>query len=58
MQFWTYALSAVSKPPAWVSASSRAVSVGSTAPSSTRRPTRSGNSSAYVDPSCVPYDAP
>ena len=52
------AVSARSNPPSWPSEICDGVSVGSTAPSSTRRPTFVGNSSAYVAPRKVPYDAP
>ncbi len=54
----TNAASATSKPAPWALANSAEGIVGSIAPSRTSRPTLSGNRSAYVAPSSVPYDAP
>ena len=52
----TYARRAFSKPTACCSEISSGSSEVSIAPSSTMRPTLSGNSPAYVAPSCVPYE--
>ena len=51
-----YARSADSKPTAWVVPISMPGIDGSTAPSSTSRPTRSGKNFAKVAPRNVPYE--
>ncbi len=49
---------AVWKPAACSRLTRSALSEGSSAPSRTSRPTREGNSPAYVAPRKVPYEAP